>query len=347
MVGAHGPLSIAQFMTIALHDPRDGYYAKHDPIGARGDFITAPEVSQMFGELLGLWCVQAWREQGCPSPARLVELGPGRGTLMADALRAARADSEFVSAIEIVLVEASAKLREEQAAKLSVSGPCPLRWSAQFDDSLADRPVFLLANEFFDALPIRQFVRTERGWCERVVTVDAQNRLIFALSPTASILDVPPDRGAAEAGAVYEAAPSAEAMMEQIATVIAAKGGAALIIDYGYETGAGYTETLQAVSQHSRADVLENPGAADISAHVDFGALARAAERAGARAYGPAAQGEFLRRLGITERAEQLARSAGQVIASELERLVSPRHMGELFKALAIMPKDAPKPAGF
>jgi len=347
LIEAQGPLSIAQFMTIALHDSHDGYYATHDPIGAKGDFITAPEISQMFGELLGLWCVQVWRDQGCPSPAHLVELGPGRGTLIADALRAARIDSEFLASVEVVLIDASAKLKDAQATKLKAfAEPPKIRWLEQFDESLADRPLFLLANEFFDAVPIRQFVKTERGWCERMVVIDDKGTLMFALSPTASVLDIPPECGKAEPGAVYEASPATEALVEQIAGSIASQGGAALIVDYGYGPDGGFDETLQAVSQHKFASILDDPGGADLSAHVDFGALARAAERTGAKAYRPAGQGEFLRNLGIVQRAEQLSRDSPE-IATALNRLISPNEMGTLFKALAIVPKSAPKPAGF
>src|SRR6185503_14882246 len=173
-----GPITVAQFMTMALHDPSDGYYATQDVIGAHGDFTTAPEISQMFGELLGLWMVQAWRDQGCPSPARLVELGPGRGTLMADALRAAKLDPKFLHSIEVVLIETSAALQEAQAETLKGS-PVPIHWHDRLDESLAERPLFLLANEFFDALPIRQFVFTKRGWCERMVGIDSAGALTF------------------------------------------------------------------------------------------------------------------------------------------------------------------------
>jgi NADH dehydrogenase [ubiquinone] 1 alpha subcomplex assembly factor 7 len=341
------PLSIAQFMTMALHDPCDGYYATHDPIGAKGDFITAPEISQMFGELLGLWCVQAWRDQGSPSPARLVELGPGRGTLMADALRAARVDPEFLAGMEVVLVETSEKLRRQQASALaSAERSACLRWSSQFDDSLTDRPLFLLANEFFDALPIRQFVRTADGWRERVVSLDSTHHFTFTLSSAPSFVDVPAGRGAAEPGAIYEISPAAEAIAEQAASAIAAEGGAALIVDYGYGANASFAETLQAVSHHGFAGVLDAPGEADLSAHVDFCALARAAERAGASTHGPIGQGEFLRNLGIAERAAQLSSGYPQV-QGDLDRLTSHSHMGILFKALAIVPKRAPKPPGF
>jgi len=343
-----GPISVAQFMTMALHDPLAGYYATRTPIGAEGDFITAPEISQIFGEVLGAWIVQVWRDQGSPPRARLVELGPGRGTLIADVLRTAELDPDFLKSIDVVLIETSAPLREAQAEKLKAT-PVPVRWLERFDDSLADRPLFLLANEFFDALPIRQFVRTKRGWCERMVLLDRAGALSFALSPAPLPLDVPAERGQPELGAAYETCPSGEAFMEQLAQIIAHKGGAALIVDYGYEANTGFGETLQAVARHEYANVLDSPGEADLSAHVDFAALARAAKRAGAEGYGPTPQGEFLTALGIVQRTEALSRNhmASSAIRQQLQRLVEAEQMGTLFKTLAVLPKSAPTPPGF
>jgi SAM-dependent MidA family methyltransferase len=267
---------------------------------------------------------------------------------MADALRAARLDPHFLTSIEVVLIETSAGLRAAQAEILK-DAPISVRWTERFDDSFADRPLFLLANEFFDALPIRQFVFTERGWCERMVGVDRAGMLSFALSPAPMPLDVPPKRGPPEIGAVYEICPSGEALAEQIARVIARQGGTALIVDYGYEAKPGFGETLQAVAEHAYASVLDNPGEADLSAHVDFTALARAAGRAGAKACGPVPQGEFLLSLGIVQRAETLSRNhlGDSQIRKQLERLIEPDQMGTLFKAMAILPPAAPTPAGF
>jgi NADH dehydrogenase [ubiquinone] 1 alpha subcomplex assembly factor 7 len=348
LIGMQGPISVAQFMAMALHDSTLGYYATHDPIGAGGDFITAPEISQMFGELLGLWCVQAWRDQGSLRPARLVELGPGRGTLMADALRAARLDPAFLASIEVVLLEGSNGLQQQQAATLETERcPVPVRWVDHLDDTLSDRPLFLLANEFFDALPIRQSVFTERGWCERMVVANGQGALVFAASPVATMLAIPSERGLPERGAIYETSPTAEAIVAQIAHIIVDKGGAALFVDYGYGAESGFAETLQAVAEHKFASVLDNPGEADLSAHVDFAALARVATEAGAKAYGPVGQGEFLCGLGIVARAERLSRNQLQSMEKQLSRLVDAEEMGTLFKALAIVPKHAPVPPGF
>lgn len=346
MIRADGPISIAAFMTIALHDRKAGFYATRESIGARGAFITAPEISQIFGELLGLWCAQVWCDQGAPPSARLVDLGPGRGVLMTDALRGLRRAPEFLAATEIVLVEASPALEGLQRERLRDS-PAPICWVRQWTDVQQDRPLFLVANEFLDALAIRQFVMTERGWCERMITTDEQDRLTFALAPMPTSLQPPPQRGAAYRGAVYETSSAAEALVEDIAGAIVQYGGAALLVDYGHEGGA-FGETLQAVSGHERADILGLPGQADLSAHVDFAALAHAAGRAGARVCGPLGQGAFLRALGIGARAEKLSAAnphRKEEIAKAVERLTE--EMGELFKVIAITPVHAPRPPGF
>jgi NADH dehydrogenase [ubiquinone] 1 alpha subcomplex assembly factor 7 len=345
LIEAQGPISVAQFMAMA----NSAYYANRDPFGAHGDFITAPEVSQMFGELIGLWIVQCWQDQGQPSPARLVELGPGRGTLMADALRAARLAPEFLKTIEVVLVETSPALREMQREKLSECG-VKVRWQDSFDDTLADRPLFLMANEFFDALPVRQFVKTEKGWNERMVTADQSDTLSFAIAPIASTMSVSSARGDAKPGAIYEMSPASSAIVEHIGEAIARNGGAALIVDYGYGSEAGHGETLQAVGKHGYKSVLENSGDVDLSAHVDFASLADAARAGGALTFGPVNQGDLLNRLGIGARAKKLAgknpAEAG-ALAAAIERLTSPKQMGTLFKALAITPKHTATPPGF
>ena len=349
LIAAQGPISIAEFMTIALHDPAAGYYATRDPFGAAGDFITAPEISQVFGEMLGLWCVQVWHDQGKPARKRLVELGPGRGTLMADALRAARVAPEFLDGLEIALVEASPALTSAQREKLKPWSE-KIRWTTQFDSSLGDRPLFLLANEFFDALPIRQYVKTARGWCERMVTADANGALDFALSPV-PVPDslIPANRGDAPDGGVCEIGAAGLSLCGEIARVIAHKGGGALIIDYGYDR-PDFGETLQAVADHSFAAILDDLGESDLSAHVDFTNLAAGAAQAGAVVFGPTTQGEFLDDIGIVPRFEQLAGrngAAAETLWSQLDRLVNPEQMGTLFKALAIVPRGAPKPPGF
>lgn len=348
LIETQGPLSIAQFMTLALHDPKAGYYATRQPFGARGDFITAPEISQIFGELLGLWLAQCWQDQDSPPHFHLVELGPGRGTLMRDVLRAGRTVPGFCEAAEIVLVEASPGLTAIQRETLKDSG-VSARWLTHLDESLENAPLYLLANEFFDALPVRQYVMSKDGWRERMVT-EKNGTLDFALAAhPLKGLAVPEARGAAEPGAVFETSPAATAIAEEIAQTIAAKGGAALIADYGH-MGNGFGETLQAVKGHDYTKVLEAPGEADISSHVDFAALAEAVKRARAFALGPADQGAFLDALGINIRAQLLSKANpkdAHVIASAVHRLTAPDQMGTLFKAMAILPESVPKPAGF
>ncbi|MEI9996639.1 MAG: SAM-dependent methyltransferase [Rhizomicrobium sp.] len=335
LIASQGPMPLAEFMALAAGD----YYATRDPFGGGGDFVTAPEISQMFGELLGLWIAQSWHDQGKPARPLLMELGPGRGTLMRDALRAMKLMPEFHDQLAVVLVEASPVLEEAQRAALKDCG-VPMRWSRSFAAE-GDRPLYLIANEFFDALPIHQYVKTGRGWCERMVTLDAQDGLVFALAPT-PLPDsrVPANRDGAPPGGFFEASPMGEALAEEIAHAVARRGGAALIVDYGYAV-PGFGETLQAVKGHGFGAVLETPGEADLSAHVDFTALGDAAVRGGASVCGPVEQGAFLQSLGIAHRAGVL----GQLV--ELERLTGPEQMGMLFKALAIVPKAAPTPPGF
>ena len=318
-------------MNLALAE----YYGKKDPFGA--DFITAPEVSQMFGEMVGLWIVQAWKDQGKPGDFHLVEFGPGRGTLMADVLRVAKKlESSFEP--DVVLIENSEFLKKYQTIKLSNASR--VRWATHFEKALTNAPLFVVCNEFFDALPIRQYVKTEKGWCERMVTLNQTNQLEFALAPVASGLKLE-----GELGAVYETCPAGSALVEEVAGVIAEKGGAALIVDYGHAGGLG--ETLQAVKANKFAGLLEDD--VDLSAHVDFGALAGAAKAAGAEVWGPVGQGDFLKGLGIERRAEQLILAnplEARSVDAALQRLVAPGEMGTLFKALAIMPTGF-KPVGF
>jgi SAM-dependent MidA family methyltransferase len=347
LIAAQGPISVAQYMTLALHDPQEGYYAAGDPFGKSGDFVTAPDVSQMFGELVGLWLAQAWEEQGRPSRPVLMELGPGRGTMMADMLRALKAAPDLLAEAEIILVEASPHLAQVQRDTLKDCG-ARITWRSQFE-APAGRPLFLVANEFFDALPLRQYVKTSRGWCERMVTAQEKD-LVFALAPMpAPRAIIPEDRAGAPEGGVYEAQPAAIALVEAIAAHVQAQGGAALLIDYGYDR-IGFGETLQAVRDHQPAEPLAAPGKADISAHVDFPALAAAARRSGAGVHGPLAQGQFLANLGIARRAQTLAaRNPGEApaLAAALHRLTAPEGMGSLFKAMAFLPNGAVTAPGF
>ncbi len=349
-IRAHGVMTIADYMEAALLDPEGGYYTTKAPFGAEGDFTTAPEISQIFGELIGAWLAQAWLRMGSPSPVCLAELGPGRGTLMADMLRATQGVPGFHHALSIVMIEASAGLAAKQRQLLSDRHP-RIRWEQRLE-SLPDLPLLLIANEWFDALPIRQFVWRGKGWHERMIGLEGE-KFCFTerachpsegqdpLSPLAQADAWIPACAAMTketVGMTKEICQPALDAMQIIASHIARHGGAALIIDYGYahgETG----DTLQAVRRHAYADPLEEPGSADITAHVDFLALRTAALAAGAAVHGAAAQGAFLKRLGAELRAAQLARvnpSRAESILSGLERLVSPQGMGELFKAMAV-----------
>ena len=345
LIRAQGPLSVAQYMAEALNNPRHGYYSRRDPIGRDGDFITAPEISQTFGELIGLWCAATWEAMGRPRPLQLVELGPGHGTLMADGLRAAAIRPDFRAAVEVHLVEVSAPLR--QAQRRALRGIDAV-WHQRFDQ-IPEGPLLVIANELFDALPIRQFLRTTAGWCERFVALTADGSgLRFVLSPapvaglvTAALADAPLD-------SVAEICPVGQALARDIGARAASFGGGALIIDYG---AAHSGETLQAVRHHRGHGVLAAPGEADLSARVDFAALAEAAADAGATVHGPLEQGRFLIALGIRERIARLVkdRPAGQAaeLRSGAERLTDAAQMGSLFKVLAIAHPDLPMPAGF
>lgn len=345
-----GPLTVAQYMAEVLTHPAKGYYTTRDPFGADGDFVTAPEISQMFGELLGLWCAEAWQRLGQPTPIMLVELGPGRGTLMQDALRAARIVPGFREAMNIHLVEVSPALRRIQAETLdAVHG---LNWHTDIT-GLPDGPALFLANEFFDALPVRQFEKTPEGWSERLVGYDpASDRLTFALArpDREAEAHVPSALRNAQAGAVVEVSPGTRAIAQDIGRRIATDGGAALAIDYGYAGPEG-RPTLQALHRHTPADVLNDPGTADLTAHVDFSALAAAFAAGGAAVHGPVEQSTFLKALGLAERATILQRGAtadqaGRIDAAR-KRLTGPDAMGALFKAMSAVPSDFGVPAGF
>lgn len=350
LIAADGPITVARYMALCLGHPVHGYYMTRDPFGAGGDFVTAPEVSQMFGELVGLWCVETWQRLGAPDPFRLVELGPGRGTLMADALRAARLVPAFGQAAQVHLVETSPVLRACQQATLAAGGHAA-HWHADVADVPAG-PAIVIANEFFDALPLRQFVRTPRGWCERLVGLDVAGGLAFGVAAEPE----PALRMAAPEGAVVEVAEASAAIVQQLAARVGAQGGVLLAIDYGHAE-SGFGDTLQAVKRHAFVDALAGPGEADLTVHVDFAALARAAGSAAARAnvlvHGPVTQGHFLTALGLDQRAATLARRAGAAGAAAVEaaraRLAGegPGGMGGLFKVLAVSDGAVPSLAGF
>lgn len=341
-IAATGPLTLADYMADCLLHPVHGYYATRDPFGAQGDFTTAPEISQMFGELIGLCLAQTWLDQGAPAPFTLAELGPGRGTLMADLLRATRTVPGFHAAARATLVEASPTLRQIQRTTL---GPHPVTW-ADTVDALPEAPLFLIANEFFDALPIRQFTRQGDGWAETVVGL-TDDRLALGRTAPAPLAALAHRLTDTQDGDIVETCPAAEPVMARIGQTIATHGGAAILIDYGDWRSRG--DTFQALENHRFADPLARPGAADLTAHVDFEALARAATPAAASHLIP--QGTLLKRLGIDARADRLAQSlTGDALQSHRaahHRLTDAHEMGSLFKALAIHPPHLPPPPGF
>uniref|UniRef100_UPI003561A871 class I SAM-dependent methyltransferase n=1 Tax=Phaeovulum sp. TaxID=2934796 RepID=UPI003561A871 len=325
--------------------PSHGYYTTHDPLGAAGDFITAPEISQMFGEVLGLALAQTWLDQGAPARIVLAEPGPGRGTLMADILHVTARVPGFAGAAEVHLLEASPTLRAMQAKKLA---PVVPHWHNSLSD-LPEAPLYLIANEFLDALPIRQFVRAEEGWAERHVGLDAEGHLVFGLAPPQPFAALAHRLADTRPGDVVETCAAAEAAVAEVARHIAAHGGAAIFIDYGGWESLG--DTFQALRAHKPCDPLAAPGEADLTAHVAFAPLARAARAAGAAVTALVPQGVLLEQLGITERAQRLARGlTGTALDNHIaahQRLTHPQEMGNLFKAIAIHPLGAPPPAGF
>jgi NADH dehydrogenase [ubiquinone] 1 alpha subcomplex assembly factor 7 len=341
-IAASGPMTVARFMELALGHPEYGYYRTRDPLGRSGDFITAPEVSQMFGELIGLWAAVTWEQMGRPEMFVLAEMGPGRGTLMHDALRAARAMPGFIEAARLHLLETSPVLRAAQGEALAAHAPI---WIERIED-LPPGPAIVIANEFFDALPIRQFLRRPDGWFERLVTTDDGAFGFTRANEVANEPGLPP---AAPEGAIVEKNEAATEIMHTLANRLVQDGGAGLIIDYGHSGGVG--DTLQAVRNHRHANPLDAPGEADLTAHVDFSQLARAAHKAQARTFGPMGQGPFLLSIGIAHRAERLAagkdRQTREAIEAATRRLIARSEMGTLFKAFAVTAPSLAAPPGF
>ena len=350
LIKASGPMPVWRYMEQCLTHPKFGYYVSRDPLGREGDFTTAPEVSQMFGELLGLWAASVWKAIGEPPLLRLIELGPGRGTMMADALRALRVLPPLYQSLSVHLVEINPVLREKQRSTLS--GVRNIAWHDSIDD-IPSGPTIIFANEYFDVLPIHQVVKQETGWHERTVEIDVNGKLGFGMAaeptPRFEVL-LPPLVRAAPIGAVFEWRPDAEIM--KIASRVRDQDGAALIIDYGHvRSDAG--DTFQAIARHSFTDPLKHPGQADVTAHVDFQALARAADDLGARVHGPVPQGDFLRRLGIETRALTLMAKASHEVSEDIsgamQRLIGGGRggMGQMFKVLGVSEPHLTSLAGF
>ena len=334
-----GPMTVASYMAECLLHPEHGYYTTRPPFGAKGDFVTAPEISQMFGELIGLYLAQSWLDQGAPSPFTLAELGPGRGTLMADVLRATRGVPGFHDALHLVVHEASPALRAVQAETLRGYQP---HWIAEIG-ALPDQPLFLIANEFFDALPIHQYQRTRGQWHERLIGLQADH-LAFGIAPDPTNGGPGPQFAGEPEGTVVETCPQGRPYMATIQHRLQAHGGLALIVDYGGWRSKG--DTLQALKSHAFTDPLAEPGRADLTAHVDFEALA-----AGWAPYRYTTQGAFLTALGIEARAARLAQGlTGPALENHRaahHRLTNDAEMGSLFKVLALYGPSAPPPPGF
>jgi NADH dehydrogenase [ubiquinone] 1 alpha subcomplex assembly factor 7 len=350
-IATTGPMTVAQFMDLALSHPEHGYYMTRDPLGHAGDFVTAPEISQVFGELIGLWSAEVWGLMGRPDAVRLIELGPGRGTLMLDALRAARAAPDFHNALRVHLVEISPALQRRQRETLAGAAV-----ATKWHDALGDvppGPTIILANEFFDALPVNQAIRKSDGWHERVVELSADGTFAFGLAAEplrAFEQTLPSALRDAPNGAIYEWRP--DRVVKDMTTRIVHDGGVALVIDYGH-THSAPGETFQAVRRHAYADPLADPGLADLTAHVDFSALSTSAERHGARVHGPIAQALFLQRIGIDARAAALkaaaSSAAAEKIAADVTRLTAGGRtgMGTMFKVMAISPPQLDQLPGF
>ena len=337
-IASGGPISVAQYMTACLHDPDFGYYATRPAIGETGDFITAPMISQMFGEMIGVWAASAWELMGRPDELRLIEMGPGDGTLMGDILKTVRHAEGFLDAADVWLVETSAPLKRLQAKRLGET----VQWAASLAEVPDGAPTILIANELLDCLPARQFVRTPIGWAEQVVGLDADGELTFGLAntPVAGLL---PD---AQPGQIFEQSAAQAALGSELGARIAADGGAALLIDYGRDAPE-FGDTLQALFRHEKVDPLADPGEADLTVHADFPAVMAAAQAQGCET-AILTQTDFLARMGIGERAEALVAAQPNrsgTIGRQLHRLIGGDEMGSLFKVCAIHSDDWTPPA--
>lgn len=340
-----GPIPVSRFMAEALGHPQHGYYMSRDPFGQTGDFTTAPEISQMFGELIGLWCAIVWQSMGSPSRVVLAEIGPGRGTLMADLLRAARTLPAFAACLEPYLIETSPVLRNRQAQTLADE---KIQWLERFDQ-LPDGPLLLVANELFDALPIQQLEKKAGIWHERLVGLDPSGHFAFELGDVVDAPSLAPHVLSAPDGSVAEIGEAGRDLATAIGRRLMIGGGAALIVDYG-SPASGSGDTLQAMKDHAYHPVLADPGQVDLTAHVDFQSLAEAVGATGAKIHGPVSQGRWLLRLGIEERTVMLMRNASPEQAADLagraRRLIDPAEMGTLFQVLALAHPFLPVPPG-
>ena len=324
----NGPLSIADYMEFCLGHPECGYYMTRDPFGAQGDFTTAPEISQLFGEIVGAWLVDQWMQLGSPEKFNLIELGPGRGTLMADILRTAGVMPGFLQACQVHLVEMSPVLKSLQQQNLGTA-PCPILWHKNIDN-IPDEPTLIVANEFFDALPIHQYVFQNGAWHERVILIE-NNQLTFSTAPTDQ------HYGPATEGEIKETSPATEAIFTNLLHIVHKQGGSCVFIDYGYDQDA-FGDTLQALRKHQFSEVLSTPGEQDLTAHVNFARLQELAVAADKGQAELVTQQQFLQQNGIDLRLNSLCRNKSAGICAKLRtganRLLDPAQMGELFKVL-------------
>ena len=354
-IKAEGPLTVAEYMTICLLDPVHGYYPTRDPLGSDGDFITAPEISQMFGEVIGLWCIQTWQDMGRPETVQLIELGPGRGIMMSDILRAARLDKDFLAAIQVTLIEASPALEAVQGKTLG-DVPCPISWASSLERAQTG-PSIIVGNEFLDCLPIRQFIQKDRfagrgGWQERMVALVGEE-LHFGVSPApiseSLQASLPEAQEEAKNDDLLEICPANAQIIDQLKQRFETHPGRALFIDYGPET-TEFGDTLQALKRHEKVGVVSDPGNTDLTARVDFGALIDIAKSVALSSTQAVTQREFLSKLGLEMRAVALSRSKPESkdkIARQLHRLTAADEMGELFKAVCLQSDGLEVPLGF
>lgn len=356
LIKSTGPISVAEYMTLCLLDPVDGFYPTRDPLGSAGDFITAPEISQMFGEVLGLFVLQSWMDMDKPDPFFLIELGPGRGVMMADMLRAASLDGGFKKAVQVVLIEASSALEAVQGQTLGHLG-FPVQWATTLETAPVG-PSLIIGNEFLDCLPIRQFIQRDTfagkdGWHERHVGLDEEGRLRFEIGPepigaTAKSF-IPDAQSEARKDELLETCPSIHQILETLNSRFETNPGRALFIDYGPDV-TEFGDTLQALKRHKKIGVFELPGESDLTARVDFQTIKEIAATQKMTTSGPVTQREFLSKLGLEMRAVALARAqpdSKSVIARQLHRLTDEAEMGELFKAICLQSPNLSTPLGF
>ena len=346
-----GPISVARFVELSLSGRPDSYYMNRDPLGIPGDFITSPEISQVFGECIGVWCVDLWLKLGSPPSFRLVELGPGRGTLMQDILRAGKVGRSFLEACAVSFVEINPVLRALQARSVGMQAPASVEWVEHFGAVGIDRPLIVIANEFFDALPARQLLKRQDAWLERMVGLNGDGAFVFTAAdgPDLSNL-VPISVRNASSGSIWETSQAALDIADAIGRALGQFGGALLAIDYGH-AGPSIGDTFQAVKAHQRASVLQDAGECDLTFHVDFAALVTVLKASGARCFPVVEQRHLLARLGAFERTRMLQRNAdaeqGARLDRALHRLTSPSGMGTLFRALCAASPASLAPAGF